>query len=151
MGAASESWRLAQALFVVGLDGGSVLGEGKPDAGEGVHVRIGDVVDELPDGPAALAVGGVELAGGERDDGFAEVAGKLGQVLDGVAVEVGSDGGREDGTADGIARVSVGMGLHGLLLLESGRSPKAEAELSRCKVARGCVGSLVCAFLGWAW
>ncbi len=48
-------------LLVVGLDGGPVLGEGEANADEGVHVAVGDVVDELADGPAAFAVGGVEL------------------------------------------------------------------------------------------
>ena len=48
-------------VLVVGLDGGLVFGEGEAEADEGVHVGIGDVVDELADGPAAVAVGGVQV------------------------------------------------------------------------------------------
>ena len=60
-------------VFVVGLDGWPVFGEGELDADDGVHVGVGDVVDELADGPAAVAVGGGELGVVEILDGVAEV------------------------------------------------------------------------------
>ncbi len=58
-------------LLVVGLDGGPVLGEGEANADDGVHVAVGDVVDELADGPAAFAVWRVELLVAEALDGVA--------------------------------------------------------------------------------
>jgi len=48
--------------FIVGLDGGIIFREGEADADEGVHVAIGEVMDNLPDGPATFAVRGVEVA-----------------------------------------------------------------------------------------
>lgn len=48
-------------MFVIWLDGGLVFGQGEAKADEGIHVRIGDVVDELTDGPAAVAIGGIEI------------------------------------------------------------------------------------------
>jgi len=79
-------------VFVVGLDGGRVFGEGEFDAKEGVHVGVGDVVDELADGPAAVAVGGSELRVVEVVDGVAEVVGELGEDGDGGEAVVGGDG-----------------------------------------------------------
>ncbi len=54
--------QLRPGLFVVGLDGGVVLSEAKPKTDECVHVGVGDVVDELADGPAVFAIWSVDLA-----------------------------------------------------------------------------------------
>jgi hypothetical protein len=42
-------------------------------------VAVGDVVDKLADGPAAFAIGGVELGGAEAIDGGAEVLRERGE------------------------------------------------------------------------
>ena len=103
-------------FFVVRLDGGPVLGEGEADAGEGVHVAVGHVVDELADGPAAFAVGGGELVVVQAVDGVAKLLGKLGERADGLhAVSEGDTGGREGEAADGITHVPGGRGRGAVL------------------------------------
>jgi len=67
-------------LFVVAGDDGRVLGEGEADADEGVHMAVGDVVDELADGPSAVAVGRVDLGVGESGGGVLD---RGGQSFDG--------------------------------------------------------------------
>ena len=102
---------LCPGFFVVGLDGGVVLGKGVADAEEGVHVRIGDVVDELPDCPAAFAVGGIELALAELGDGVAEVFRELGEDGDGGGAIFRGDGGGRAEVADGVAWIGRGLRL----------------------------------------
>jgi len=63
------------------------------------------VVDELADGPAAFAVGGVDLGLAEVADGLAELLGHLSKGEDGVATIFGCDAGGRSELADGIARV----------------------------------------------
>lgn len=46
-----------------------VFGERRLHADVGVDVAIGDVVDDLANGPTAVAVGGVELGFGEAGHG----------------------------------------------------------------------------------
>lgn len=96
-------------LFVVGLDGGPVLGEGEADADDRVHVAVGDVVDELADGPATVAVRCVELSGAEAVDGGTEgfrqggEGGDVGRVVGGVGFGAAE-------SADGVARVNLSYG-----------------------------------------
>jgi len=59
--------------LVVWLDGGPIFGEGELEANVAVGVAVGDVVHELADGPATVAVGRVDLRVVEAGDGFAEV------------------------------------------------------------------------------
>ncbi len=66
-------------VLVIRLDGGLVFGEGEAEADEGIHVRIGDVVDELTDGPAAVAIGGIEIC---LPEGVKCGFEKLGQIAD---------------------------------------------------------------------
>ncbi len=77
---------LGPELLVVGLDGGPILGEGEADADVGIHVAVGDVVDELADGPAAVAIGGVELRVVQAGDGGAEIFRQGGEDGDGGGV-----------------------------------------------------------------
>ena len=74
--------QVGPGCFVVGHDSGIVFRQCEANADEGVHVAIGDVVDELADGPAAFAVGGVELALVELGAGVAKTFGKLGEGPD---------------------------------------------------------------------
>ena len=63
------------------------------------------MVDELADGPAAFAVGGVDLGLAEVADGLAELLGHLSNGKDGVGTIFGCDAGGRTELADGIARV----------------------------------------------
>ena len=65
--------------FVVGHDGGIVFRQCEANADEGVHVAVGNVVDELADGPAAFAVGRIQLDLVELGAGVAQVFGQLGE------------------------------------------------------------------------
>ena len=107
-------------VFVVGLDDGVVFGEGKFDAEDGVHVGVGDVVDELADGPAAVAVGGSELRVVEVVDGVAEVIGELGEDGDGGEAEVGGGGLRTLEFADRVSGIEQVWRHAGWLLLPLG-------------------------------
>ena len=105
--------------LIVGFDGGPIFGKGEFDAGERVHVGVGDVMDELADGPAGFAVGGVELLGGKAMDGIVEFTWKIGEFTDGgKAVVVGDGFGRYEST-DREARVWLrgGVGGHARELL----------------------------------
>jgi hypothetical protein len=96
-------------LFIVAFDDGPVLGEGETRTDVSIHVAVGNVMDELADGPAAFAIRGVELDGAEAFDGGAEVLrerGEGGQVR-GV---VGGIGFGAAEFADGVARVGGGGG-----------------------------------------
>ena len=53
--------QLGPGFLVVGLDRGPVLSEGELAANVSVGVTVGDVVDQLTHGPAALAIRSVEL------------------------------------------------------------------------------------------
>ena len=75
------------------------------DAEEGGHVRVGNVVDELADGPSAFAVGGVDFGVAERTEALAELFGHLSKDTDGVATVAGRDDGGRIELADGIAWV----------------------------------------------
>lgn len=70
-------------MFVVRLDGGLVFSEGEAKANEGIHVRIGDVVDELAYGPAAVAIGGVEMRFAEGVECGKELLGQIADFGDG--------------------------------------------------------------------
>ena len=93
--------------LIVGFDGGPVLGEGEADADESVHVAVGDVVDELADCPAALAIGRGPLGAVEAVDGVAELAGHLRESGDGFEDVLGGDTLRRDEFADGVAWIGV--------------------------------------------
>jgi hypothetical protein len=97
-------------LLVIGLDGGPVFGEGEANAGDGVHVAVGDVMDELADGPAVVAVGCVELRVAEAVDSVAELAGEIGDGGDGADYIVAGDRLRRVELADGEARIGIGVG-----------------------------------------
>jgi hypothetical protein len=58
-------------VFVVGLDGGHVFREGPLGADVGVELAVGQVVNDLADGPATVAIRRVELFGGEAGDRLA--------------------------------------------------------------------------------
>jgi len=99
--------QLGEGFFVVALDDGPVFGEGFPYAVEGGGVRVGNVMHDLADGPAAVAIGRVDLAGVEVADGFAEELGEFGERLDGVAAVFWGNGLRQREGAYGIAEVRV--------------------------------------------
>ena len=97
-------------VFIVRLDGGRIFCEREADSGDCIHVRIGDVVDELADRPSAVAVWGVELAWCKGVDGLAKVAGKVGKVGDGCKADILGDLGRRMKVANRVALVGVAVG-----------------------------------------
>ena len=97
--------QFGEVSFVVAGNLGPVFGEGFAEAVEGGHVRVGDMVDELADGPSAFAIGRVDLRGVEVAERFAEQLGHLGDGLDGFAEVFGGDGGGRLEVADGVAWV----------------------------------------------
>jgi len=116
-------------LLVVGLDGGPVLCEGKADADVGVHVAIGDMMHELADGPATVAVRRVELGVAETIGGGAEVFRKRGEDSDGGCV-VGEVGFGAVEFADGEAGVNGGgrRGCGGCAHTPQGTPGEAERQ-----------------------
>lgn len=111
---------IGPCVFVVAGDGGGVFCEGETDAEDGVHMAVSDVVDELAEGPAAVAVGGVQLRVRQGGEGFAKELRELCEGGDGVEALAGRDGlaqGGADEFADGIARVwcveMLGLRRHG--------------------------------------
>ena len=97
--------QLGPELLVVGLDDGPVLGEREADADVGVHVAVGEVMHELADGPAAVAVRRVELGGTEAFDGGAEILRKRGENSEGGVV-VGDVGFGTAESSHGVAGVN---------------------------------------------
>ena len=71
---------------------GIVFGEGELETDVGVHVAVGDVMGDLADGPATVAVRRVELRVGESADGLAEAGGSLLDVVEVLFFLVGGDG-----------------------------------------------------------
>ncbi len=65
---------LRPGVFIVGLDGGFVFGEAEAKADEGIHVGVGDVVDELAYRPAALAIWGIDFVFTQSSKGGSDVA-----------------------------------------------------------------------------
>ena len=98
-------------LFFVGLDRGIVLGEGEAEAAVGIDVAVGDVVDELANGPAAVAIGRGELLVGEAAERLAEFERRVLDHFDGGGALIGIQWTGEDELADGIARVRHKLGL----------------------------------------
>jgi hypothetical protein len=94
-------------FFVVGFDGGPIFGEGETNADEGVHVAVGDMVDELADGPASIAIGAVELLVVEALDSVAKLAGQVRNIGDGAYTEIRGDGVGLSEFADGVAGIMV--------------------------------------------
>jgi hypothetical protein len=106
--------QLGPEFLVVRLDGGPVLGEREADADAGVHVAVGDVMDELADSPAAVTVRRVELDRAEAFDGGAEVFREGGEdrKRSGVVGEVGFGAAEfSDGEA-GVDYGGCGGGAH---------------------------------------
>jgi len=105
LGGSAGVMQRGEEFLVIAGHGGPVFGEGLAEAVEGRHVRVGDVVDKLADGPSAFAVGCVDLRCVEVAEGLAEQLGHLGDDLDGVDKVFRDDGvgGRE--LADGVAWV----------------------------------------------
>jgi len=105
--------QFGEGSFVVAGNLGPVFGEGFAEAVEGGHVRVGDMVDDLADGPAAFAVGRVELVVFKVEHGRAKLGWHLTNCFDGVTKVFRRNGFTRSEVADGITRV-VGL-RHGAL------------------------------------
>ena len=89
--------------LVVGLDGGPILSERELEAEIGVGVAVGEVMHDLAHGPAAVAIGRVELGLREAEHGRAEALRRVAQDFDaGGAVFLEISGWRRE-ASDGIA------------------------------------------------
>src|SRR5437899_11622368 len=73
---------LGPLLLLVGSDRRSILGEPPLEAQVRVHVAVGQMMGDLPDGPSALAIRRVELSIVETDDRAAEARRRGGDLLD---------------------------------------------------------------------
>ncbi len=91
--------------LVVGLDGGPVFGEGEAQADDGVHVAVGEVVNDLAGVPAAVAVGDVELGVAETLNSVAKLAGEIGK---------GGNGSDDFVLGDGLGAVELTNGVAGI-------------------------------------
>ncbi len=114
--------------LVVGLDGGPVFGEGQAQADDGVHVAVGEVVDDLAGVPTALAVGEVELGVAESLDGVAEFAGEIGERGDSSDDFVLRDGVWPGELTNGVAGIEVRC-WHELFLVEGDEKKLAQVVL----------------------
>ena len=95
----------AQSDSSYGLDRRLVFGEREFEANDGVHVAVGDVMNELADGPAAGAIRRVELRGRETGDGGGQTRRRLGDRVNVLAALasvrlVPGAGNRRSGNAD---------------------------------------------------
>jgi len=68
--------------FVIRLDSGPIFSEGQLVSDVGVGMAVGDVVYELANGPAAFAIGCVELGVGKAVNGGLQTLRKSAQVFD---------------------------------------------------------------------
>ena len=91
--------------LVVRLDGGPILGERELEADEGVGVAVGEVMHHLADGPAAVAIGRVELSFAEAGDRGAQALGEQAQSFNVRGANAGQAGGGRTETSDGIAKI----------------------------------------------
>lgn len=97
--------------FVIGVDGGPVFSEREFEADQADAVAVGDVMDELADGPAAFALGGVELGLIEAIDSGAEALREQAQSLDVSGADAGQSAGRGAEAANGkpeVVKISHG-------------------------------------------
>ena len=96
---------LGPGILIVGLDCGFIFCEAETKTDEGIHMGIGDVVDELAYGPAAFAIRGVNLAFAQGIQGRADVARQVSDFSDrGLAFGFLSEGG-EGKIPNRVARV----------------------------------------------
>ena len=98
--------------FVVGLDGGPILGERELEADVGIGVAVGEVMHDLAHGPAAVAIGRVELRIAQAADRGAKALGEQAQSFNLRGANAGHAGGGRAEAPDGIAKVFM-IGLIG--------------------------------------
>jgi hypothetical protein len=108
------------AFLLVSADGGPVLGEGEAHADVRIHMAVSKMMDKLADGPAAVAIGCIELSFAEAGDGGAEILRERGENGDGGGV-IGKVGLGAAETADGVARVCFSRGGGGGCGAHSGK------------------------------
>jgi hypothetical protein len=76
--------QLCQGFLVIAGNHWPFLRQGESDAEGRNHVAVGDVAKQLPDGPAAVPIWGVELVGVQAVDGIAQMRGQFGDAVDGI-------------------------------------------------------------------
>jgi len=113
--------KLSKGGFVVAGDDRQVLREGFADAEEGGSVRVGNVMDDLANGPSAFAVGGIDLGHVEMAKRLAEELRHLSEDVDGVAAILGHDGVGRDEKTDGITRIARRFQVFWSFFLDDGR------------------------------
>src|SRR5262249_37139270 len=111
-----------------------VLREGQLEARVRVHVAVGHVVHDLPDGPAVWTVGSIELAFVEAGDGRAKVCWRRRNRFDRRTSLVGSERLRPLVASDGKAQI-----FHGNL-----RVALKVVDGVGCRVVRGNAASPEC-------
>ena len=92
-------------FFVIGFDCRLILCQPEAEADKGIHVRVRNVMHQLPDAPSAVAIGSVEGIAFEREQGRFKMFGEVAHVGDrGLAGRVIGEG-RERKLPNGVARV----------------------------------------------
>src|ERR1700691_4862914 len=91
--------------LVIGLDGGRIFREGELEPDIGVGVAVGEVMNHLTHGPAAVAVRSVELGIVETGYRGAETFRELSKSLNLRGTDAGCACGRRPERPNGIAKV----------------------------------------------
>ena len=90
--------------FVVGLDGRPVFSERLLEAEEGIAVAVGEVMHKLAHGPAAFAIGRVQLGIVQPGNGGAKGSRQIAQNLESVRRDACSD--RKDSKSEAANRMT---------------------------------------------
>jgi hypothetical protein len=105
-GSALRLGQFGPEILHVGLDGGLVFGERQLETDVRVHVAIGNVMSDLAEGPAAIAIGSIELLVGKSAEGGTQSGGSLLDVVLAFLFLFDGERARVGEFSDGIARVS---------------------------------------------
>jgi hypothetical protein len=81
-GSIARVLQLGPESLVVGLDRRLIFGERKFASDVRIHMAVGNVVHDLPDGPAAWAIGRIKLPLGEPGNSVSQSLGRRGNLRD---------------------------------------------------------------------
>ena len=107
-GSIAHVGQLGPFAFGVRFDGGFVFCKRQLEADVGVHVAFGNMMNHLASGPAAGAIGRVELGGRERKCGFAKKARRFSNLRNPLAAVGGGDRLGEREFSNGVLKVGHG-------------------------------------------
>src|ERR1700680_130219 len=112
--------KLGPTRFIIGLDGRLVFRQREFEADVGVQVAVRQGMNQLADGPAAWAVGRIELLGREALYRGAKMRGRLIDLIDHIAALFFGRGIVPVKSAGGIAQVLLGHRYYLRIILRGG-------------------------------